>query len=215
MNIGDNKMEYSSALSIRKILLTLKELKKTAYHHYGDSISSIPKFFYYSFFKVNTFVVVGFDLKGEIPVYPLDPGFIVLKPTIEELKNYRSGKNLPREFYYDQIHGIKTCYLVLYGNEIAYIHWIYLKGDYNRFLKLSDGTAELNYNTTLPKFRGRGLMGRVMVCILSDLKKQGYTKAIGVVNAENPPALKSTIKAGFVELGRLKTFGPINKKFSV
>lgn len=208
-------MQYSSAFSIRKIILTIKEIKKTAYHHYGNSMVSIPKFLYYSFLKINTFVIVGFDLTKDIPSLPLDPDFEIQKPTLAELEEMRSGKELPREFYYDQIHGIKTCYVATCGGEIAYIHWIYLNGDHNRFLNLSDGTAELNYNTTLPKFRGRGLMGKIMVFILSDLKKQGYKMAVGVVNADNPPALKSTVKAGFFELHRLKTFGPLNSKFSI
>ena len=202
-------------LLFKKLFLTLKDFKKTAYHHYGDRISSIPKFIYYSFFNVNTFVVIGFDLNNNITDYPLDSDFKVIKPTIDELNRYRKGKNLPREFYYDQIHGIKTCYLTLCQGELAYIHWIYQKGDYNRFLKLSSDIAELNYNTTLPKFRGRGLMGKMLVYILSDLKKHGYNQAVGVIHGKNPPALKSTIKAGFKELGRIKTYGPFNKKYSI
>lgn len=208
-------MKKFNLLYLKKVYRTLKEFRKTAYHHYGDNISSIPKFIYYSFFNVNTFVVVGFDLNNTIPDYPLDSDFEVIKPSIDELNRYRKGKDLPREFYYDQIHGVKTCYLTLCHGELAYIHWIYLKGDYNRFLKLGSDIAELNYNTTLSEFRGRGLMGKMLVYILSDLKKQGYTQAVGVIHGKNPPALKSTIKAGFKELGRIKTYGPFCKKYSI
>ena len=208
-------MKKFNSLYLKKLSITLKELRKTAHHHYGYNISSIPKFIYYSLFNINTFVVVGMDLNEELPKYPLDPEFKVIKPTIKELNKLRVGKNLPREFYYDQIHGVKTCYIAMAEDEMAYIHWIYKKGDYNRFLKLSSDVAELNYNTTLTKFRGRGLMGKMLVYILSDLKKRGYRKAVGVIHGGNPAALKSTIKAGFKELCRIKTYGPFNKKYSI
>ena len=202
-------------LYLKKVFFTLKELKKTADHHYGKNIGSLPKFIYYSFFKINTFVVVGMDLNKELPKYPLDPEFKVIKPTIEELNKLREGKDLPREFYYDQIHGVKTCYIAIAGDEIAYIHWIYLKGDYNRFLKLKSEVAELNYNTTLPKFRGKRLQTKMLCHILEDLKKNGFRLAIGVVHSNNPPALKGAFRAGFVEKGKIKTFGPFNKKYSI
>ena len=136
----------------------------------------------------------------------------VISPTLSELAFLRQGKILPREFYYDRIHGVKKCYVTLCEGVPACIHWVYLKGDYNRFLKLGDGVAELNYITTLPRFRGRGVMAETLVHILLDLKKQGYQKAVLVMNAENPPAIKSALRAGFVEWGSIKTFGPFNRK---
>ncbi|MCB2141173.1 hypothetical protein KQH27_00530 [bacterium] len=198
-----------------KFIITMKEFKKTAYHHYGNRLSSVFKFIYYSLFKINTFVIVKFDLSKNIPDYPLDPEFIVVKPTLVELEEYRKGKSLPREFYYDQIHKVKTCYIALCEGELSYIHWIYLKGDYNRFLKLSDDVFELNYNTTLPKFRRRGLMGKMLVYILNDQKRMGSKTAVGVINAQNAPALKNTFAAGFEEVSRIKTFGPFNRKHKI
>ena len=58
-------------------------------------------------------------------------------------------------------------------------------------------------------------MGKMMVYILKDLKEQGFKKAIGVVNAENTPALKAMFKAGFEEASRIKTFGPFNRKYKI
>jgi len=106
----------------------------------------------------------------------------VIKPTLEELDKLRQGKELPREFYYDRIHGVKTCYVALHGEEIAHIYWLYFKGDDSRFLVLGDGVVELNYNTTLPQFRGRGLMSKMQAYILRDLKSEGYRKAVGLVH---------------------------------
>jgi GNAT superfamily N-acetyltransferase len=200
---------------LRKVIFTLRNLKKTAYHHYGNNVISIIKFFYYSVLKINTFIILGTELNVELPPYHLEPEFVVIKPTLEELSKLRQGKDLPREFYYDQIHGVKTCYLVLHGDEIAYIHWLYFKGDHNRFLVLSDGVAEFNYNTTLPKFRGKGLMAGMMAYILRDLQKEGYKKAVGVIHEKNIPAIKSAKRAGLKELRRIKTWGPFNKKIKV
>jgi len=199
----------------KKLSLTLRNLKGTANHHYGEHFYSIPKFLYYSLFNINTFIVVGFDLTSDIPDHPLDADFRVVKPKPVELEEYRKNLDLPREFYYDKIHGVRTCYLTLCGDKLAYIHWVYLKGDYNRFLRLGNNVAELNYNTTLPEFRGRGLMKKMLVYILKDLKRQEYKMVVGVVHGKNPPALKSVIRAGFKQLGTIKTFGPFNKKFKI
>jgi len=198
-----------------KILLTVSNFRKTAYHHYGNNHSSIIKFIYYSLINVNTFIVVGIDLDGELPAYNLEEGFEVIKPTIEELDKLRGGKDLPREFYYDQIHGIKNCFIALYENEVAYIHWIYVKGDPNRFLILSDGVAELNYNTALPKFRGKRLQSKMLGYIFEDLRKRGFKEAVGVINEKNPPAIKGAKRAGMEEIGRIRTLGPFNRKFRV
>jgi len=199
----------------RKILLTIKEFKKTAYHHYGHNISSIPKFLYYSFLSINTFVVVGVKLENVLPSLPLDPEVKVIKPTLEELNSIRSGKDLPREFFYDLVHGVKNCYVAFWGNEIAYIHWIYVKGDPNRFLVLSDGVAELNYNTTLPKFRGHRLQAKMLAYIFEDLRKSGFKQAVGVINEKNPPAIKGAKRAGMEEIAKIRTLGPFNRKFVV
>jgi GNAT superfamily N-acetyltransferase len=200
---------------VRKFIFTLRNFKKTAYHHYGNSVLSLPKFFYYSVLKINTFILFGTELDIELPPYHLAPEFRVIKPTLEELNKFRDGKDFPREFYYDQIHGVERCYLALNGDEVAYIHWVFSKGDYSRFLILSDGVAEFNYNTTLPKFRGRGLMASMMAYILRDLQKEGYKKAVGLVHDMNIPAIKSVRRAGLNELRRIKTIGPFNRKIKV
>jgi len=96
-----------------KMFFTLKNIKKTAYHHYGKSWLSLPKFLYYSVFHINTFVLLVAELDKELPPYPLEPEFRVIKPSLEELDQLREGKDLSREFYYDRIHGVKTCYLIL------------------------------------------------------------------------------------------------------
>ena len=150
-----------------------------------------------------------------MPSYPLEREYRIVKLKADELSEYRAGKNLPREFYCDQIHHVTTCYLTLHGDDVAHIYWVYFKGDSSRFLNLSNGVAELNYNTALPKFRGRGLMGKMVSYISHDLQKSGYKKVVGVIHELNPPAIKSVKRAGWRELGRIRTFGPFNKKIDV
>jgi len=198
-----------------KFIFTLRNFRKTAYHYYGKSVLSYPKLIYYSLLNINTFVLVGTELNVELPPFKIGPEFTVIKPTLEELNRLREGKDLPREFYYDKIDGVKRSYLALQGDEIAYIHWIYFKGDHSRFLVLSDGVAELNNNIVVPKFRGRGLMSSMITYILRDLQKDGYRKAVGVIHQKNPPAIESAKKAGMRELQRLRTLGPFNRRIKV
>ena len=173
------------------------------------------KFLYYSGIRINTFFVYENDLTMELPEHNLDPEFNVMKPTLEELAKIREGLDLPREFYYDKIFHVNTCYLVFKGDELAKIYWVLFKGDYNRFLILSDSVAELNYNTTLPKFRGKQLMAKMMIYISQDLKKAGYKKVMGVIHEFNPPALKAIEKAGFRKIAKIRTLGPFNRKMKV
>lgn len=198
-----------------KLIFTVNNFKDVAYHHYGSHPLSLIKFIYYSLFRINTFIVFECDLNRPLPPIEYDEQFKVLKPTIEELDNVRNGKDLPREFYYDKFHGVKTCYLALYQNEIAYIHWVYFKGDYSRFLRLREGVAEINYLTTLPKFRGTKLSSRMLVFTANDFQKLGYKKILIVVHQNTVALIKNIKQAEFREVRRLKVLGPFHRKISV
>jgi RimJ/RimL family protein N-acetyltransferase len=201
--------------SLSKLLVTVKDFKKTAYHHYGNTPFSFLKFIYYSGIRINTFLVYENDLTRELPDYNLGSDFKVIKPTLEELTRVRDGRGLPREFYYDKIYNAKTCYLAFKENELAYIHWVFFRGDYSRFLILSDGVAELNYNTTLPKFRGNWLSAKMMAYISRDLQKAGYKKVMGIIHEFNIPSIECIKKAGFKEVGRIRALGLFHRKFRV
>jgi hypothetical protein len=202
--------------TLNKLFLTIKEFKKTAYHHYGKNPSSLLKFIYYSLFRINTFYIVGIDFaKKDLPKQNLDPDYRVIKPSLDELEKIRACLNLPREFYYDKIYNLKTCYLAFKNDELAYIHWVLFKGDHNRFLKLSNNVAELNYNTTLKKFRGNKLMAKMIIYICEDLKKNGYAKVVGVAHQLNKPSISATEFAGWEKLGKIKAIGPLNLKVKI
>lgn len=201
-------------MKIRKTKLykTFSEINKIASHHYGESKFSIIKFLYYSFFRVNTFSAYKINLDANLlsPQFNADEYRILNK--IDDLISIRSGKSLPREFYCDETHGVNNFYLLVRGDDIVYIHWVFVAGDKNRFLHLGNLNAELNYNTTMEKYRGKGIMNQMMRYILIDLRERGFRRAFGVVNIENYPAIKSMAKCGFSEFARIKTLGPFNRK---
>jgi GNAT superfamily N-acetyltransferase len=166
-------------------------------------------------FRVNTFIVFQNTFTEEVPQYDFDPGFRVVQPTLQELDEIRKGKELTREFYCDKTQKLRTCFLALFGDEIAYIHWVCFKGDYSRFLKMGDNVAEINYVTTLPKFRGKRLSAKMFAYTTKCLQTMGYKKIIIICHEENPPIIKSFKLAGYKEVCRIKALGPFNKKINV
>lgn len=198
-----------------KIIKTIINLKETAYHHYGKKPFSVLKFIYYSGIRINTFIIYEIDLTKEFIEYTLDPEYKVITPSIEELNILRNDKNLPREFYYDILHGAKKCYIAIKDGSIAYIHWVLFKGDYSRFLVLENGCAELNYNTTIQEFRGKSLTAKMMSFIAKDLQNMGYSKLFGVVHDQNYPQNICMTRAGFKEIKRINAIGPFNRKLKV
>lgn len=198
-----------------RLSATLKDFRKTAYHHYGNHPLSLVKFLYYSGLRVNTFIVCGMDLSGIVPAPAFAPGFRVVKPSLEELERARSGQSLTREFHYDRILGLKTCYLVFQGEALAYIHWVVFKGEHSRFLILGDRVAELNYNTTIPEFRGNRLQANTMLHICRDLQELGYRRVCGVIHELNTPSLRAAQRAGWRELARVRALGPFNRKVAL
>ena len=201
--------------SVSNIAAALKEFKKTAYHHYGSRPSSIIRFVYYSALRVNTFWLTGTELTDGLPSMHMDACYRVIKPTLEELDRLRKGLDLPREFYYDRILGLKTCYLAFKDGEIAYIHWIITQGDYSRFLVLPANAVELNYNTTLRPFRGNKLMAKMVCHICRDLKENGFRRVYGIAHEDNLPSLGAVQDAGFRKLRTIRAIGPFNRKVRV
>jgi len=135
-----------------------------------------------------------------------------MKPSLEELAQIREGLDLPREFYYDRIFNLKTCYLAFKDDELAYIHWVLFSGDYNRFLILPSDTAEINYNTALRKFRGNKLSAKVISYICKDLQAAGYKRVFGVIHEANLPSISAVEDAGFRKTKKIKSLGPFNRK---
>ena len=199
----------------RKLSQTAKGFEDAARYYYGDDRWRYVSFFYYSFFRVNTFLVFENILDKDLPVLELGPEFKIMKPTMEELQELRQGKTLPREFYYDDVCKARECYLVLCGQDLAYIHWVFFEGDYSRFFLFGADVAELNYNITMPRFRGRYLSAKVMAYISRDLKERGFRKAVGAIHEHNIASIKCIKRAGFREAFRIRALGQFNRKYSI
>lgn len=199
----------------KKIIFIIKNIKKTAYHHYGRSPFSFIRLIYYSLFRVNTFLVFESDLRRELPEIGFDTKIRLISPSLEELDRLRQGKDLPIEFFCDQIHNAKTCCIGLSGGEIACVHWVYSKGEYSRFVILGQDVCEINHFAILPRFRGRKWSMMMLEYSFKSLQKLGYKKVAVVVHENNIAFIKNIKRLDFKETKRIRTIGPFNRKISV
>lgn len=199
----------------RKILYTITNFKQTAYHHYGRSAFSFIRLVYYSLFRVNTFLLFEKDLGRKLSEVQCDPEIRCTSPSLKELDHLRQGKDFPREFFCDQIHNAKTCCIGFCGEEVAYVHWVYSKGEYSRFVILSEDVCEINHVATLPKFRGRKLSMMMLEYASKSLQGLGYKRIALVVHENNIAFIKNIKRLDFRETKRIRSIGPFNWKVPV
>jgi hypothetical protein len=158
------------------------------------------------YLSTEDFTLYRWDLTTDFQGIELGPEYTVVKDDFALLDRIRfSRDDLPREFYADRTHGGKHFYLVFKNYEPAYIHWVFFKGDYSRFFILSNSSAEVNYNTTLPGFMGDKLMAKVMNYIGKDLRAEGYKTMVGAVSNGTLYAHKSMARTGFVPFIKSKS----------
>ena len=118
--------------------------------------------------------------------------------SVDELKQLRSGRvDLPVEFYCDETLGFSTPFFAFLNGELAAIHWLVIPNEYSRFLNLSEGDVELNYNTVLPSFRGKRIAQLLMAFAVDWSQRAGHKRIFGVVNAENIAQFKQMLDMGF------------------
>lgn len=163
---------------------------------------------YSNYFHVVTFILYKRELDDGYLGIVFDQDFRCIEGNLHLLKREREArKDLPREFYVDRTHGGKVFYLVYYRDELAYIHWIFRKGEYSRCFDIQDEvTVEFNYNLTLPQFRGNRLQAKTMNYICEDLRKKGYKRAVGAVAAGNVLSIKGMNRTGLKEFRRVKSY---------
>jgi hypothetical protein len=172
---------------------------------------------YSNYFHILTFILYKRDLDDGFLGIMLDGDYKCIMGNLDLLVKVRKARNdLPREFYIDQTHGGKLFYLVYFRDALAYIHWIFRKGEYSRFFDIQDETTvEFNYNTTLPKFRGSRLQAKTMNYICEDLKKKGYKRVLGAVAVTNVLSIKGMNRTGLKEFKRVKSYFSFVKKTKV
>jgi len=202
-------------MSLQAMLCKVKSLRSSVQNEYGNGLRAWFNFIYYSQFRINTFCIFH-ALLDQNKEESIDlPGIIFSTPTFKELDRLRIGKNLPREFYCDQFHRVSQCCIALVEGELAYIHWVYRRGDFSRFLNLGEDSAEINYVITLSQFRGSGISTAAFKYSMQHLKREGIKNLFAVIHNENIASLKSFNRAGFVEFGKTVSVGPFNRKRAV
>jgi len=200
---------------LNNLLYIIKTFRHTAKVEYGPGLWSYFKCLYYSLLRINVFNIYVFDLNDDIPLSELLNDYYVLQPSLTELDALRFGKNLPREFYYDKTHGLTTCHLLMKGSEIAYIQWICGANDPSRFFRLGEGVVRITNVATLPAFRGQQLMSKMFSHTLGELKNQGYNRVVSAIHSKNIASIKSILKAGYHQIGTIRTVGRFHKKIFI
>ncbi len=142
-------------------------------------------------------------------------GLEIMRLHPDSLDKYRIQRKLPREFYCDKFLNAKICYVIFDKGELAFIQWIFLKGDKSRFFYINDYCVEYNYLYTMPSYRGRGLALKALTYISSEMYKQGLKKAVAAVHENNLSSVKTFSRAGFKDIKHVFSIGPFNRKQSI
>lgn len=157
---------------------------------------TLVKVFYYNVCKINRFVIFELHLGQEIRAQGLDPFDFTLKIlSYKELEKLIPIQKLkPREYWMYQADGVKNCVVVLHGDQIAHISWIYMQGDKNRWFNLKEKQAHLNYSITDPQFRGKNLFPEALLHAARWLKSNEYETIIMDVHEDTKFMLRSMEK---------------------
>lgn len=199
-------------MKFSNINMHFKLLKESIESLYGNGILSYFKFIYISFLRCNVFLIMNMDVTKYESNMNLE-GFSYSQD-IEILKRFRSDKNLPKQFYMDELKGLKRVCIVLKGNDIVHIHWVVFSGDFSRFLMISPGHAEINYALTLPEYRNFKIFRKALCITLESLKKNNINFVFGVTHSDTIASIKVLESIGFRTCGRIRTFGQFNLKKS-
>lgn len=173
------------------------------------------KWAFSGYVKVNNFIVFHRPA-GLPPAMPANPALSFSTGSLEALQDLRRGRDdLPFEFYCDEVFGFREPYLAFYEDELAAIHWLVRRGEPSRFLTLGEGDAELNYNTVLPRFRGKRIAQALMTHLIRASHARGDARLFGVVHVSNIPQWKQMIDLGFEPVDVVVHFGPFRPKASM
>ncbi len=199
-------------LSVTTLLF---KFRQTVHSQYGSDISSFIKFFYYSLFRINSFIVFTYDCQQVPEASPIDGKLKIIRKDFSELENLRNDYSLPREFYCDLSHSLNDFFLAFWDNKPAYIHWVFSSNEKSRFLNLGDSCSEISYILTLPAFRNMKICSHLLEYTINILAYEGTRKIFCVVHDKNLASIKAVQRAGFMNFKKVKSIGPVNIRYKV
>jgi len=194
---------------------TLRHLQQSVRVQYGGGATGFLKFIYYSFLRINTFVIFVRNSCDTPPAITMAGAFEVKRQAFAELQLLRQQSALSREFYCDQIYGSKDFFLAYWHGQPAYIHWVFSAGQKSRFLRLGENCAEVTYMLTLPAFRGRRVCSQVVDHTVRLLCKEGVKRVFCVIHEQNVASIKAMQRAGFRKFRKVRSIGPFNLRLEV
>lgn len=188
---------------------------KTIQGQYGKGPFAFIRFFYYSFFRFNNFILFELDLASEPVSFELEPEYQFGSLSLDDLEVLRKGKVYPREFYMDTIGGFRNNQVVLKDGYPVYIHWLLFPGDAGRFTRIKTGTVELTHLFSLPSERGKRLARKALAAAATMLKEDGYERLVAVVHEGNIASIKTFEAMRFKPVKDLKALGQLNFKVDI
>lgn len=189
-------------------------MRDSARVEYGPGISNLLKKIYFSLFRINTFFVYQYN-QPLTDFKELKYNIISMGIDFDKLEKYRSSLNGPKELYSDKVHSVSRCQIVEIYGELAYVHWVYTKGDHSRFLQIGEDVAEINNVLTLPRFRGKRIAEDVLRYAANSLRCEGYAKIVAVIHDQNIASIKSFTRAGFTKTHEVRSWGPFNRRITL
>ncbi len=170
----------------------------------------------FGYLCLNKFMVLRLNLETPFRYVEKNQSLKMTEISLEDLHRMRDDHpGLPIEFYCDEIQGFSKPYVAFINNEIAAIHWLTLPGENSRFLTIRENDAELNYNTVLPQFRGKGVAKSLMAYIIQTNNSNELENLWGVVHIDNIPQWKPMIKLGFDPVGIITHWAFHRPKISI
>jgi GNAT superfamily N-acetyltransferase len=119
---------------------------------------------------------------------------------------------LPRESVYNRMRaarlfksGIETGYVALVGGAVAYMQYLIDASQNDKlatlfgatYPPLAEGEALLEHAFSLERYRGRGLLLRVMPQLIHEAEARGIRRIVTFASVDNTPMLKGCKACGF------------------
>ncbi len=164
-----------------------------------------------SAFVPQRFIVFAFDVPESPPCVEGDPEIEVRQAALEDLRKLREARpSLPVEFFYDEIYGLRTCFLTFFQRKVAGITWLALPGEYNRYFDLGRREAEVFQIYVLPEFRSLphslSLVRLSASVRLRWLQDHGYETEYARVPATSPVWSRIVEASGYRRVGVIHQF---------